>query len=385
MIYFVVFLFALFLFGHNINSVKKEDDRIGYISLLFILIALCTFRYRVGGDTLHYFDVFENYFSFGKDFNVIDSEYNIGWNLLNFIIKSIYDSFYFFQFVHAIIINCVIFYIIKKYSINKFLVILFYLIFYFLYFNMEILRESLAVAFFLLAIPYLIAKKWIPYYLLCLLALSFHSSAAILFIMPLFAVNVKLKYQIFILVVVTFLVNVLSVENVALNLFSESQAVQRAVRSYFSLETNLIGMIVQLLKIIPVYFILKVAVKKNISHPLVIFVTPYLIIGVLSAFIPGVYRFLNYIAIPILIFNVDILFKLFRQRKTYFLSYIQVLASITFLVLVQLQYYLRDMSEYSYTKNSIFFNRYEPYHSILDEKSDKVREDIFYNSIIENQ
>ena len=110
-----------------------------------------------------------------------DRLYQPFWYIFNAAIKSVYDDFTFFQFVHAIIVNTAIFYLIPKYTKKKFLGILVYFIFFYLYFNTEILREVLAIVFFLFAYPLIFKKKYIQYFLLCGCAYMFHAFAMFTF------------------------------------------------------------------------------------------------------------------------------------------------------------------------------------------------------------
>ena len=80
-----------------------------------------------------------------------------------------------------------IFKLIKTYSKHPFSVILiYYCSFTFIEFNFELMRETIAVAIFLMyGIKYYLSKKWIKYYLIVLLAYSFHPSAMMMFLLPL--------------------------------------------------------------------------------------------------------------------------------------------------------------------------------------------------------
>lgn len=382
MIYLLIFSFSFFAFLRYINSTSRQDGKVVYVFLWLSLVLLAGLRYRVGGDTLHYFDVFDSYPTLSTlwDYDFAKAEYNPGWIVFNAIIKTFSDSFYTFQFIHALILNTIVFYTIQKYSRNKFLVVIFYLFFYFLYFNMEILRESLAIAFFLFAIPSLLNKNWVSYYVMCLLSFSFHSSALILIILPLFAKKIKAKYQIFFMVVLALLINFISIDGVINSIFGSFAFAQRASRGYLILESNIVGIIVPAIKIIAFFAIYFYAQQKNIciNHPFIILITPFIILGVMSCFIPGMYRFLNYLAIPILIYIADVLYTLIRIRRKQVTSLLKVAFCFFILISLQLHYYNRDMSKYA-RKKSTFFNLYLPYHSIFDEKIYQTREDIYYN------
>lgn len=382
MIYLLIFSFSFFAFLRYINSTSRQDGKVVYVFLWLSLVLLAGLRYRVGGDSLHYFDVFDSYPTLSTlwDYDFAKAEYNPGWIVFNAIIKSFNGDFYTFQFVHAIIVNSIIFFFINSYARNKFLVILFYLFLHYLYFTMEVLRESLAISVFLLAVPSLLNKHWFKYYLYCLLAYSFHSSALILFIFPLFARKMQIKYQVTITILLALIINFISFDSLITSLFGAYSFGQRATRSYLIKEVNIYGLLIVLLKILSYYFIHIFAQNKKIcnEHPFIIFVTPYLILGLLAAVVPGVYRFLNYLAIPLLIYIVDILYTFIRNRTLYQPSFGKVSLAFIIIVSLQIQYFVRDTSKYTRGKSS-FYNIYVPYHSIFDEKIEQTREDIFYN------
>lgn len=382
MIYLLIFSFSFFAFLRYINSTSRQDGKVVYIFLWLSLVLLAGLRYRVGGDSLHYFDVFDSYPTLSTlwDYDFAKAEYNPGWIIFNAIIKSLNGDFYTFQFVHAIIVNSIIFIFINNYARNKFLVIIFYLFLHYLYFTMEVLRESLAISVFLLAIPSLLNKHWFQYFLYCLLAYSFHSSALILLIFPLFARKMQIKYQVAITVLLALIINFISFDSLITSLFGAYSFGQRATRSYLIKEVNIYGLLIVLLKILAYYFIHIFAQNKKIcnKHPFIIFVTPYLVLGLLAAVVPGVYRFLNYLAIPLLIYIVDILYTFIRNRTFYQPSLAKVSLSFIIIVSLQIQYFVRDTSKYTRGRSS-FYNIYIPYHSIFDEKIEQTREDIFYN------
>ena len=61
-----------------------------------------------------------------------------GFNKIN------YKRFYFFQIVHSIIINSVVFWFISSNTKNKFTAVFLYFLFLYVLVNMEIAREALA-------------------------------------------------------------------------------------------------------------------------------------------------------------------------------------------------------------------------------------------------
>ena len=101
------------------------------------------------------------------------------------LIKSTINDFIFFQIVHSIIINSVVFWFISSNTKNKFTAVFLYFLFLYVLVNMEIAREALAVSVFLVSVKFLQNKKYVAYYLLAIIAFLFHYGAAISFVFPL--------------------------------------------------------------------------------------------------------------------------------------------------------------------------------------------------------
>ena len=82
------------------------------------------------------------------------------------------------------------------------------------------IRQGLAIVFFLSAIPCALEKQWLKYYLLALLAFSFHRSA--LFIFPFyFLLQVKFKWEYVFVVVAGFMILLGFAEPITNFLFSD--------------------------------------------------------------------------------------------------------------------------------------------------------------------
>src|SRR5687768_13613751 len=105
MIYILILLLLLLLSFHFDFNNQKGGENFWYLTVLLILIALSGFRYKVGGDTLAYFDFFKDY-PFISDlprYDFANSKWDPFWVILSSISKSIINDFTFFQFLHAII------------------------------------------------------------------------------------------------------------------------------------------------------------------------------------------------------------------------------------------------------------------------------------------
>ncbi|MFD2907248.1 EpsG family protein [Flavobacterium ardleyense] len=377
MIYIIIFLLIFFFLF--VNKIKKNTE-VEYLLLLIVFVSVAGFRYRVGGDSLAY----ENYFidlpKFNElsDFDFTNAPYEFSWYLFNAISKIIDDSFVTFQILHALIINTVLFWFIRKYSQNKWLSLLLYFFINYLYFNMEILRESLAIATFLLAVPSLLQKKWIIYILLCLIACTFHSSAYITIVFPFLLRQWKGWQTLLIYLTITLVFaffspgEIFSSLNLGVNL-------EKKANLYISIQVTLLGFLSSLLKLLPFFWIYYLRKKNNISHYFDKLIYIYLMLGFMACFIGGFYRFQNYLSIVALIYVADsiILFQRNRSRNQYKIIGFQMMIYLMFAN--QILYFGRSTSEYE--PGTHFYNRYYPYHTIADPKIDNKRERLFFNSM----
>lgn len=378
MILFVVFFVIIVLSLLNIN--RKEKVNLSYYFILITLVILSSIRFKVGGDSMVYYDKFNENPTFYElfSFNFKDAVYNPSWYIFNGIAKGINNSFYTFQLLHAIVVNVVIFWFIAKYAVNRYAVLPFYFFLYFCYFNMEILREALAIAVFLTSLPAFFNKNWIKYYVLALVAMSFHNSALVVLVFPLFYLKLSIRYQILIFIVTCIITGVLVSGNFLFMLGLDKIFGSNSL-FYLNKEMNLIGSIFQLLKLVPVYYIYYVSKQKKLETNFDKFIFPYIIIGIAGSFIPGVYRFMNYFAIPILIYCVNQLYVFYTRRQINALSFFKIQFSMVIIVFFQVYYLLQDQSELSKVAGARKFELYLPYYTIFNEQIHDNRERIFYS------
>nr|WP_292012180.1 EpsG family protein [Chryseobacterium sp.] len=151
MIYLLVFIYLLLLsISFDFFRVKGPKTFFYYLSMI-ILILIAGLRWKVGGDSMIYQLRFETLIypidQFSK-INFLEIGWEPGYVLLNSIAKSIVPEFWFFQTIHAIFVNVIIFQFFKRYTPYYFTAVLFYSFFYYFYFNMEILREIIPVCIF---------------------------------------------------------------------------------------------------------------------------------------------------------------------------------------------------------------------------------------------
>jgi len=178
MIYLIVF--GLMVFGLFIKEGNFRNYFAFYITTLLILIS--GFRYNLGLDTLFYtveFETFPKLADLSRTF-FSESNYQPLWILFVSTIRSLNLNYYVVQFALAIFVNFSLLIFLRKYSVSVIASLLFYFIFFYFNLNMEILRESVCIAIFLLSFPFLLDRKVFIYHLLFLIAFFFHESAIIM-------------------------------------------------------------------------------------------------------------------------------------------------------------------------------------------------------------
>ena len=132
---------------------KENNKQQHFVMILLLMILVSGLRYRLGIDTIVYMDDFSDYPTLSElklnDFG--DFRYQPLWILINSFSKSLGD-FVFVQIITSIIHIGILGYVLKKICPSLiFSSLLFYYLFDFIILNMEVMRESCAISFFLLS------------------------------------------------------------------------------------------------------------------------------------------------------------------------------------------------------------------------------------------
>jgi hypothetical protein len=363
MIYIVIgflFFFNIFIFENN----NRRSAHNVYWFECVTLILLAGLRNSVGGDTIGYMMFWDGLPTFTElsNFNFILAEYQPLWYCINALSKYIDSDFTTFQIIHAAFVNISVFIFIKRYSYSRFTAILAYYLISFLYFNCEILRESLAISVFLFAVPSLKDKKWIKYYLLCLIAFLFHSSAIILFFLPfvrfIYGKKISLKKVVLSVIILNIILNPYSVNLVATNIFP---FLRPLVETYSDWEWSLIGLVVAVIKCVMLGLLVYLRQRTKIfSMAIDGGLKLYLFFALFAIFLPIGQRFQNYFVIFFIVAFADFLWQ-FRGVNLIVKNLI-----IVFFVSTTIHYYYRDTSEWTGFQ-SRFVQLFYPYYSVFEE------------------
>jgi len=143
-------------------------------------------------DTVNYIQYFNDSATTLAEHFATSTETGLADNPLYYIcqvlIKAIIDNYHVWFLLTAFISCFVVIKFIRQYSVSfSFSLLLFYAIgTYVMY--IAAIKQSIAVAILMCAIPLALRHKWIPYYLLVALAILFHTHAFLFLIMPLLLV-----------------------------------------------------------------------------------------------------------------------------------------------------------------------------------------------------
>lgn len=340
-----------------------------YIFVFICLTLMLGFRYRVGGDSLTYEDSYENMPTFrdillyGHYYSPTLMAYQPFWLYLVALAKYIGKDYYIFQFLHAIIVNTMLGVYIYKNSTKPFSVIFFLIIthFYF-YLTIEVEREVLAIGVFLFNIKNLQEKKWMNYYLLCIVSFMFHISAIFLFFLPIFRNIYFSRKTIF--AIVMALTPLIFLKESFLELLKPLMVLEvmtNKFESYSEIEFSLLGTIYnytgRVLMVFPLLFY-NYLVPENREKQWIINV--YIIVSVLSMALVGFERFLNYLLLPFLIIFIEYVFKM--PYKLFFIQRNIIIICTIFSLCTFIPSRLLTSNKYGTPYRSLFF----PYVSIFD-------------------
>ena len=379
MIYLLPLLILLFvaIYREYINDYSVKSNRPIFFIFLSYLVVLMAFRYRIGIDTLTYMDKYQYVESIGNTtLSAIFSEYEPLNGLLRSITKSFSDDFLLFQIVHVVLLNTLLARFILRHTDKILLGLFFYFLLAGIYFNTEILRESLAVAVFLNAYDFLLKKKWIQYYLCAFIALGFHTSALITFIIP-FIRHFKAN-KFFILVLIGFAISLMvfapQLQLIALYLSPEAASKVLFYLDTFNFDFNFNRYLVGLSRDIILPFILLHLYKKKVGenkYEGIICLSILFSVG--SMLFPVLFgRLTNYF----LFYYIILLAEASKLNKAAFQHKFVYLAGICGVFMVTM--FMDYMRKNEDNKNDKLI-RYYPYSSVITKEKYPPRESLWFS------
>jgi hypothetical protein len=173
-LFFIFILFTAFL-EHRLAS----NNQIKLVRGIVLSLSIIFFGLR--GHILTDFSVYYIYFSRLNSEQMLTSNglFEPGFIILTFLFKSIYDNYHFWIFISSVIHVFALGFIFKKYIGNLSLGLIFFLGYRGIIIEFNLLQNFLAIILFLLSIPFITKKKFLPYLLLNLLGMTFHITSII--------------------------------------------------------------------------------------------------------------------------------------------------------------------------------------------------------------
>lgn len=241
--YIGIFIFCTIMFILNNLIKEQKGKKIFEIVTLILLCIISGTRYYLGGtDYYVYKNMFEVIPTIGNfNFSTVHDIYGTfgaekGYLFFCSIIKTVGFNFFGFTLIHSIIFYTCMYIGLKKYTKNFNLLIIIFLYKMFFYDTFISLRQTITIAIFFVSIHFIENKKTVPYFLCCLLAVTFHNGALLLFVIY-FINKVKLTKKRLIILncifIPTILISMLNIPILAsfqnfINLFNTETAMQKA-------------------------------------------------------------------------------------------------------------------------------------------------------------
>lgn len=382
MVYFIVLLLMLISVYWFDYRNQKKGKWTWYYLIMIMLVCIAGFRYNLGIDTIRYQRWFDTYVVPVNELDVTsfkDLRYQPLFIIFCSLCKTITSEFWFFQLMHALFVNGIVFFFFKKHTNFPFVAICLYGLSAYLGFSMETLRASCAAAMMLLGYDQFKEGRKIWTLVFFVAAFFFHVEAIVLgffYIFLLFADNKitlgkGLFVAILLLLVITPIISVFLRNYLYLFALTDNLGDKVAIYSGAGMETGLNwkGMIASvvaalLIPTIALYSMNREEIK--FPHNAAVFFT--LLVFLLSIPISIFYRFKEFFT-PFMIILLSDTFgmkKLYISRK----SSIQFKSFIIKLIIIILPYFwtgVIDKLSPLPGVNIPAYWEYYPYSSIFDQ------------------
>lgn len=203
LVYFYSFVFLGYIAK---STIKLPYKRVRFEIIVCFILLFVFFGFRdlpVLNDTAHYYEHFDDVLKEGDvsfstifHYNIYD-RFSLGYQIYERIIGAVFGHPYMIICISALIITISFLYFAKVHT-KKVSFLIFMCLTTFMLNIYSGLRQGLAVCIFLFALILLEKKKFLLYYVLVLLAFTFHTSAVILFVLPILMRVPLNKFTIFI-------------------------------------------------------------------------------------------------------------------------------------------------------------------------------------------
>lgn len=190
MIYSIPYVLLLLLYGFlAVYSYNNRDDETVKHKIGVWCVIIFIFFYGLRGftcdDWINYYPAFQKcsyeYINLNPFDYSFEWSFEPGFTLLMCLCKTIANSFHFFVFVCTTINTLLLYNFLHKRVANIPLGFILFLCFGGYGLSTNLMRNSIAILIFINAVDYIFKRQPLPYFGMCLLALSFHSSSVFYF------------------------------------------------------------------------------------------------------------------------------------------------------------------------------------------------------------
>lgn len=304
----LLFLLASLLFVNN--------KHFAFVVFLVLFLLFVLRDISVGTDTVNYLDIYNG----EKDTFSLVKGNEYGYSFINFLVFTYFGDFRFVLCIVSLLILFPLYVSLKKESRFIVLSICFYVSLFYYANSLNIMRQSIAMSFSLLAYTYIDSRKWRHYSIYLFIASLFHTTA--LFLFPLYFVN-KIKVYRFTFILILLLTFYIGSSNAiapilfwlnAFDLYSVYTDVNLSMQSY-SLTRFLLNLLL-------ISILLFADVKDKYIK---IFYISVVLLNIFSA-VPYIARFAQYLSIVQIILFANI--KLINNRYNILFILVLLLYSI---------------------------------------------------------
>lgn len=176
--YFILIFFLGFLFFLEKVVLKgKAKKMVIFIAFLTVWIFV-GFRGHIMSDFLVYYPYFNRYPDlFHLTSSSFFNRFEPGFNIYTAFIKIFTDNYFVWVAINTLIDFVVITWFFNKYSKSVLLSLIFFICFNGLAMEFNLYRNMKGIDLFFLSVPYLLDRKFLPYLLLNLLGMTFHTTS----------------------------------------------------------------------------------------------------------------------------------------------------------------------------------------------------------------
>lgn len=229
---FYIFLLLLFVFGVLELFDQNNDKYILYLISFFIFCIFSGLKFNVGTD----YQTYKNYYDYSNNPKyLIENGVEPGYIYLMYCFRVLSIGFIGFWFIISCINFSFKYYIFKKYSPLLFASLLIYFVGLFMERDFDGIRQGLSIGICYLTIPYILKRKFWPFFILVLLASTVHASSLI-FLPAYFIFRIKLRnnliYFVVLLLISLVLFNI-SFTKLIINILPDSMIKSR-IETYMS-------------------------------------------------------------------------------------------------------------------------------------------------------